>query len=138
MEAGFIPPYALPGQRIYALNTNPDQNLLTRLTDTYKVNLYWFLTGKGPSGLESDTVKIELLEQEAATALGREAEGYAGRRIFQIPHSLIASHNPDRLLAVHVAGDSMVEAHICDGDITIFHPGITIFHPGITGKPTFS
>ncbi|MDR1149453.1 MAG: hypothetical protein LBK66_12570 [Spirochaetaceae bacterium] len=91
MEAGFIPPYALRGQRIYALNANPDQNLLTRLVDTYKVNLYWFLTGKGPSGLKSDMVEIELLEQEAAAAHGREAEGYAGRRIFQIPHSLIAS-----------------------------------------------
>jgi hypothetical protein len=39
-----------------------------------------------------------------------------------LPH---IPHRPERLLAVHVAGGSMVEAHICDGDIAIFHPGIT-------------
>jgi SOS-response transcriptional repressor LexA len=101
------------------------RNLLVRLGDTYKVNLHWFLTGKGPSGLESDTVEIELLEQEAPAGQGREAEGYVGGRLFQIPRSLVALHNPDRLLAVYVVGDSMIGAHICDGDITVFHPGIT-------------
>jgi phage repressor protein C with HTH and peptisase S24 domain len=101
------------------------RNLLNCLADTYNVNLHWFLTGKGPSGLESDTVEIELLEQEAAAGHGREAEDYAGKQLFQIPRSIIAPHRPERLLAVHVAGDSMIEAHICDGDIAVFHPGIT-------------
>jgi SOS-response transcriptional repressor LexA len=101
------------------------RNLLTRLADTYKVNLHWFLTGNGPSGPESETVEIELLDQEAAAGHGREAEDNAGRGLFQVPRSLIAPHCPDRLLAVCVAGDSMIEAHICDGDIAVFHPGIT-------------
>jgi SOS-response transcriptional repressor LexA len=101
------------------------RNLLSRLADTYHVNLHWFLTGKGPSGLDIDTVEIELLDQEAAAGQGREAEDYAERRLFQIPRSLISPHRPERLLAVHVAGDSMIEAHIGDGDLAIFHPGLT-------------
>jgi SOS-response transcriptional repressor LexA len=101
------------------------RNLLNRLADTYNVNLHWFLTGKGPSGLDPDTVEIELLAQEAAAGHGQEAEDCAEKRRFQIPRSLIAPHRPERLLAVHVTGDSMIEAHICDGDIAIFHPGLT-------------
>ncbi|GHV95691.1 hypothetical protein AGMMS50293_20110 [Spirochaetia bacterium] len=101
------------------------RNLLDRFADAYNVNLHWFLTGKGPTGLESDTIEIELLDQEAAAGHGREVKDYAEKRLFQIPYSLIAPHRPDHLLAVYVAGDSMIEAHICDGDIAIFHPGIT-------------
>jgi SOS-response transcriptional repressor LexA len=101
------------------------RSLLDRLADTYNVNLHWFLTGKGPSGLDPDTVEIELLEQEAAAGHGIDVEDYAEKRVFQVPRSLIAPHRPDRLQAVYVAGDSMIEAHICDGDIAIFHPGIT-------------
>jgi SOS-response transcriptional repressor LexA len=101
------------------------RNLLNCLADIHNVNLHWFLTGKGPSGLESDTVEIEILEQEAAAGHGREAEDRTERRLFRMPRFLIAPHNPDRLLAVYVAGDSMIEAHICDGDIAVFHPGIT-------------
>jgi SOS-response transcriptional repressor LexA len=44
---------------------------------------------------------------------------------FRYPRSLLGLHRPERLLAVHVAGDSMIEAHICDGDIAVFHPGLT-------------
>jgi SOS-response transcriptional repressor LexA len=33
--------------------------------------------------------------------------------------------NPERLQAVYVAGDSMVDEKINDGDIVIFHPGLT-------------
>jgi SOS-response transcriptional repressor LexA len=101
------------------------RNLLDRLADTYNVNLHWFLTGKGPSGLDPDTVEIELLEQEAAAGHGREVKDYPARRFFQIPASFIAPHRPERLQAVYVAGDSMIEAHICDGDIAVFHPGQT-------------
>jgi SOS-response transcriptional repressor LexA len=105
--------------------TRVPRSLLDRLATVYGVNLHWFLTGKGPSGLESDTVEIELLEQEAAARHGVDVPDYAEKRTFQVPRSLIAPHSPDRLLAVYVAGDSMIEAHICDGDIAIFHPGIT-------------
>jgi SOS-response transcriptional repressor LexA len=103
----------------------PPREVLERLATVYNVNLNWLIHGKGPSGLDIDTVEIELLDQEAAAGRGREAEDYAEKRLFQIPRSLIAPHRPERLLAVHVAGDSMIEAHICDGDIAVFHPGLT-------------
>jgi phage repressor protein C with HTH and peptisase S24 domain len=103
----------------------PPRETLERLASVYQVNLNWLIHGKGPSGLDMDTVEIELLDQEAAAGHGREAESYAEKRYFQIPRALIAPHRPERLFAVYVAGDSMVEAHICDGDIAIYHPGIT-------------
>jgi SOS-response transcriptional repressor LexA len=101
------------------------RGLLDKLADTHDVNLHWFLTGKGPSGLEKDTVEIELLDQEAAAGYGRNVEDYPERRVFRIPGSLIAPYRPGHLQAVFVAGDSMVEAHMCDGDIAIFHPELT-------------
>jgi SOS-response transcriptional repressor LexA len=104
---------------------NLPRDLLGRLAEVHNVNLHWFLTGKGLSGLDPDTVEIELLEQEAAAGKGRDVKDYLERRFFQVPASLIASHRSNRLQAVYVAGDSMIEAHICDGDIAIFHPGIT-------------
>ena len=113
------------GSQISSGLLKPSRSLLDRLANVYNVNLHWFLTGKGPSGLENDTVEIELWEQEAAAGHGREVENCPQRRLFQIPRSLIAPHRPDRLQAVYVAGDSMIEAHICDGDLAIFHPGIT-------------
>ncbi|MDR1390309.1 MAG: XRE family transcriptional regulator [Treponema sp.] len=101
------------------------RDLLDRLADMHNVNLHWFLMGKGPSGLENDTVEIELLDQKAAAGYGRDVGDYPERRVFQIPGSLIAPHRPGRLQAVFVAGDSMIGAHIADGDIAIFHPGLT-------------
>jgi phage repressor protein C with HTH and peptisase S24 domain len=98
---------------------------LLKLAQVYHVDLHWFLTGKGPSGIESDTAEIERLEQEAAAGRGREIEDYTKSRFFQVPASLIAPHRPDRLQAVYVAGDSMIDEKINDGDIAIFHPGLT-------------
>ena len=91
------------------------------LRQTYNVNLHWFLTGIGSSGYESHTVEIELLDQEAAGS-GREVEGYPEKRSFQVPRSIISPYGPDKLQAVYVAGDSMINEHINDGDIAIFHP----------------
>jgi phage repressor protein C with HTH and peptisase S24 domain len=85
------------------------------------VNLHWFLTGKGQSGLKSDTAEIELLEQEAAAGLGREVEDNPEIRYFQVPFSLIRPHRPENLKAVYVSGDSMIEERIYDGDIVIFN-----------------
>jgi transcriptional regulator with XRE-family HTH domain len=36
----------------------PSGIVLERLFQTYHVNLHWFLTGEGSSGLEGDTVEI--------------------------------------------------------------------------------
>ncbi|GHV11419.1 hypothetical protein FACS189491_02650 [Spirochaetia bacterium] len=113
------------GSQISSGLVKPSRSLLDRLANVYNVNLHWFLTGKGPSGLDPDTVEIELMAQEAAAGHGVEAGDYPEKRLFQIPRSLIAPHRPDHLMAVYVAGDSMIEAHLCDGDIAIFHPGIT-------------
>jgi hypothetical protein len=43
------------------------------LAAVYQVNLNWLIHGKGPSGLDMDTVEIELLDQEAAAGHSREA-----------------------------------------------------------------
>jgi SOS-response transcriptional repressor LexA len=103
----------------------PSRAVLEKLSQAYHVNLHWFLTGDGSSGLESDMVEIELLEQQAAAGHGVDVENCTGSRCFQVPHSFIAPYQLDRLLAVCVAGDSMVEERINDGDIAVFHPGIT-------------
>jgi len=95
--------------------------LLERLSSLYDVNLHWFLTGKGPSGLENDNVEIELYNQEAAAGYGREAEDYLEKRFFSLPYSLIHPHRPENLKAVHVSGDSMIDEHINDGDIVIYN-----------------
>jgi phage repressor protein C with HTH and peptisase S24 domain len=110
------------GSQIASGIVRPSRNLLDRLTATYNVNLHWFLTGKGPSGLDPDTVEIELLDQKAAAGLGREVEDYAGRRTFQVPQSFIAPYRPEKLQAVSVAGDSMTGDNIHSGDIVIFYP----------------
>jgi hypothetical protein len=36
----------------------PSRAVLEKLSQSYHVNLHWFLTGKGPSGLDSDTVGL--------------------------------------------------------------------------------
>jgi len=102
----------------------PPRDLLERLSAVYNVNLHWFLTGEGSPGIEEDTILIELLDQEAAAGQGKEVEDYIERRTFQVPRSLIVPYRPDRLQAVYVAGDSMIEEQINDGDIAIFHPGL--------------
>jgi repressor LexA len=95
---------------------------LQLLSHQYNVNLHWFLTGDGNSGVEPDTVSIRLLDQEAAAEGGKEVEDYPSLSSFLIPHSLIRPHRPEKLLAVYVSGDSMVDEYINDGDIAIFHP----------------
>ena len=102
----------------------PPRDLLERLSSVHEVNLHWFITGEGSPSIEADTVLIELLDQQAAAGAGREVETYIPASSFLIPHSLIRPHNPKTLKAVYVAGDSMIDEHINDGDIAIFHPGL--------------
>ena len=98
------------------------RELYKRLSSVYNVNLHWFLTGIGSYNNDPDTVEIELLDQEAAAGQGREAEEYAEKRTFYVPRSFITPYKPEKLLAVYVAGDSMIDEKINDGDIAIFHP----------------
>ena len=102
----------------------PSREVMEALRQTYNVNLHWFLTGIGSSGYDPETVEIELLDQEAAAGHGRDVEDYIPHSSFLIPHSLIRPYRPDSLMAVYVAGDSMIDEHINDGDIAIFHPGL--------------
>jgi SOS-response transcriptional repressor LexA len=102
----------------------PSREVMEALRETYNVNLHWFISGIGSSGYDPDTVEIELLDQEAAAGSGREVEDYPEKRTFQVPRSLIRPYRPDKLQAVYVSGDSMIDEHINDGDIAIFHPGL--------------
>jgi SOS-response transcriptional repressor LexA len=100
----------------------PPREVMQRLASRYHVNLHWFLTGEGSSGLDPAAVEIELLEQEAAAGRGREVEDYAEKHLFRLPRSIIAPYRPEKLQAVYVSGDSMIDEMIYDGDIVIFHP----------------
>ena len=44
----------------------PSREVMEALCQIYNVNLHWFLTGEGSPCIEDDTVRIELLDQEAA------------------------------------------------------------------------
>jgi SOS-response transcriptional repressor LexA len=113
------------GFQISTGRIRPSREVMERLSSVYNVNLHWFITGEGSPGYNPDTVEIELLEQEAAAGHGRDAVDYPEKRTFQVPLSLISPYRPERLQAVYVAGDSMVDEKINDGDIVIFHPGQT-------------
>jgi len=102
----------------------PPRDILERLSAVHNVNLHWFITGEGSPSIEDDTVLIELLDQEAAAGSGMEVYDYPEKRTFLVPRSLIAPYKPEKLQAVYVAGDSMIDEHINDGDIAIFHPGL--------------
>jgi SOS-response transcriptional repressor LexA len=112
------------GFRVSAGHIKPSRETLTLLASRYKINLHWLLTGEGPSGLESDTVRIELLDQQAAAGQGRDVADYPEKQTLLVPRPLIAPHRPDRLMAVYVSGDSMIDEKINDGDIAIFYPGL--------------
>jgi SOS-response transcriptional repressor LexA len=113
------------GFQISTGRIRPSREVMERLSSVYRINLHWFITGEGSSGYNPDTVEIELLEQEAAAGQGRETEDYPEKRTFQVPRSLVSPYRPERLQAVYVAGDSMVDEKINDGDIVIFHPGLS-------------
>ena len=100
------------------------RDLLDKLAKVHNVNLHWYLTGEGSPGQEDDTVQIDLLDQEAAAGSGREAQDFIEKSTFQVPRSLIAPYKPDKLLAIYVSGDSMINEHINDGDIAIYHPNL--------------
>jgi SOS-response transcriptional repressor LexA len=113
------------GFQIGAGRLKPSREVLERLSSVYHVNLHWFITGEGSSGLEEDIAHIELLVQEAAAGQGKEIEDYPMKRMFQVPRSFVAPYRPEKLRAVYVAGDSMAGEKIDNGDIVIFHLYLT-------------
>ena len=126
-KKGFAESLGLSKAMGYQISTGmlkPSREVMEALRQIYNVNLHWFLTGIGSSGYDPDTVEIELLDQEAAAGSGKETQDYPEKRTFQVPRSLIAPYKPDKLLAVYVSGDSMIDEHINDGDIAIYHPNL--------------
>jgi SOS-response transcriptional repressor LexA len=109
------------GFQISSSRLKPSREVLERLSSVYSVNLNWLILGKGEPTAEEDAA-IELFEQQAAAGRGREVEDYAEKQTLKIPRSLIAPYRPEKLKAVYVSGDSMVDELIHDGDIVIFHP----------------
>jgi phage repressor protein C with HTH and peptisase S24 domain len=99
----------------------PPREVLERLASVYNVNLNWLIHGKGQSGLQNETVEIELLEQEAAAGHGREIEDYIEKQYIPVLYDLLRPHRPENLKAVYVSGDSMIDERINDGDIAIFN-----------------
>jgi len=99
----------------------PPRDVLERLASVYNVNLNWLIHGQGPSGLENNTVEIELLDQEAAAGQGREIADYIERQYISILYDFLRPHRPENLKAVYVSGDSMIDERINDGDIAIFN-----------------
>jgi SOS-response transcriptional repressor LexA len=65
------------------------------------------------------------MDQAAAAGIGTEIEEYAERRTIQVPYDLISPYKPEKLKAVYVSGDSMIDGKINDQDIVIFFPGQT-------------
>jgi phage repressor protein C with HTH and peptisase S24 domain len=99
----------------------PPRDVLERLASVYNVNLNWLIHGQGSSGLENNTVEIELLDQEAAAGQGREIADYIEKQYIPILYDFLRPHRPENLKAVYVSGDSMVDERINDGDIAIFN-----------------
>jgi len=103
----------------------PSKAVLARLASVYKVNLNWFLTGDGesliPDSVETDSVSVPHILQEAAAGRGAEIEDYPDIRTVSVPRSIIQGLNPDTLRAVSVRGDSMIEKEIFDKDIVVFN-----------------
>jgi SOS-response transcriptional repressor LexA len=99
----------------------PPRELLEKLAKVYKINLHWFITGKGSPGIGDDTVEIELYDQEAAAGHGRDIQEYIEKQYIPILYDFCRPHNPQNLKAVYVSGDSMIGEHINNGDIVIFN-----------------
>jgi phage repressor protein C with HTH and peptisase S24 domain len=97
------------------------RGLLEKLAQVYNVNLHWFLTGQGQSGMDKTTAEIELLEQEAAAGQGKEIADYIEKQYIPILYEFVRPHRLENLKAVYVLGDSMIDEHINDGDIAIFN-----------------
>jgi phage repressor protein C with HTH and peptisase S24 domain len=123
-KAAFAASLGISRAHYYHIETgkqNPPKDVLERLVNVYNANLNWLISGSGPSGLEDNTVEIELFDQEAAAGRGREIEDYIEKQYIPILYDFLRPHKPENLKAVHVSGDSMIEERINDGDIVIFN-----------------
>jgi len=111
------------GYQIATGRTKAPRDALKHLVLEHNVNLNWYLYGQGEP-ITSDEASIVLLDQRAAAGQGREIDEYASKKTLRLPLTLIHPYRPEKLQAVYVAGDSMIDANINDGDVVIFYPGL--------------
>jgi SOS-response transcriptional repressor LexA len=100
------------------------REVLEKLASVHHVNINWFLHGKDTSEAvdESDdfNVYIPLIQQEVAAGRGVAIEDYPEIDRVAVPRPLVAGHNPGRLRAVIVRGDSQKDRQILDRDIVVY------------------
>jgi repressor LexA len=123
-KAAFAESLGISRAHYYHIETgrqNPPKDVLERLAKNHNVNLNWLIYGKGQSGLESETVEIELYDQEAAAGQGREIQDCIEKQYIPILYDFLRPHKPENLKAVYVSGDSMIDERISDGDIVVFN-----------------
>jgi SOS-response transcriptional repressor LexA len=99
----------------------PSREVLERLAQVYDVDLGEFLFGEGGLPNKVDSAYIDLIKQEAAAGHGLDIDDYAERSRIAVPRSIIGSHRPEHIKAVIVKGDSMIGAHIFEGDYVLFN-----------------
>jgi phage repressor protein C with HTH and peptisase S24 domain len=111
------------GYQIATGRAKAPRQSLKLLALKYRVNLNWYLYGQGEAAAEEEA-SIEFIEQEAAAGTGMEVDEYAKKQALRLPLSLITPYRPEKLKAVYVSGDSMIDSRIYDGDVVIFYPGL--------------
>ena len=104
--------------------TKPAREVLDSLAKKYNINLNWYISGQGNPQENEETALIELFNQDAAAGKGIVIGDYLESNMIPVPYTLIRPHNPSKLKAVYVSGDSMIDEKIYDGDIVIFCPQI--------------
>jgi phage repressor protein C with HTH and peptisase S24 domain len=123
-KAAFAASLGISRAHYYHIETgkqNPPKDALERLVSVYNANLNWLISGSGPSGLEDNTVEIELFDQEAAAGHGRDIEDNIEKQYIPVLYDFLRPHDPKNLKAVYVSGDSMIGENINDGDIVFFN-----------------
>jgi SOS-response transcriptional repressor LexA len=106
---------------------NPSMAVLEKLKDNFGLDFNWYFYGNaGPASIdqESDSAFIPYFEQGAAAGRGIEIDDAAPRRRLTVPGFLLKGHDPRRVAAVAISGDSMIGEKINDGDVVLFHIGL--------------
>ncbi|ULQ59555.1 helix-turn-helix domain-containing protein [Brucepastera parasyntrophica] len=109
---------------------DPSREVLVRLASVYGVDINWLLTGD-PAGRTSANLPgedgpvayIDFIDQEASAGRGVEIEHNPD--VFRLPvlRSFIGPHKPEKVRALEVHGDSMVDIGLNDRDVVFFVPG---------------
>jgi transcriptional regulator with XRE-family HTH domain len=110
--------------KLLAGTRQPSREVLRALAGIYGVDLNEFIFGSGASAV-SEMVYVELIKQEAAAGRGIEVDDYVEKLNIALPYFFIAPYRAERVKAVFVHGDSMIDEKIDDGDIVLFNTAET-------------